>query len=123
MTDTQKPVADWTVRDFHRYMQTLHLAKFGVDYRPQAGWGREQRLLGELIGTARKPGTADKALVKTFIDECFATYRPTAAYPGTNFGWLWQYRTNVWQRLQLDAKHAAATRAMNDNDGDLDEWF
>lgn len=120
MTDTQKAVADWNVRDFHTYMQALHRERFNVDYRPQAGWGREQKLLGELIGTARKPGTADKALVKAFIDECFATYRPTAAYPGTNFGWLWQYRSNVWQRLQLEARSAQGRTDVDDDNG---EWF
>jgi hypothetical protein len=120
MTDTTKAVADWNVKDFHTYMQAEHKRLFGVAYRPQAGWGREQKLLGDLIGTARKPGTASKAQVKAFIDECFASYRPTAAYPGTNFGWLWQYRANVWQRLELEALQA---RGRNDVDEDNAEWF
>lgn len=120
MTDTTKPLTDWNVKDFHTYMQAEHLRLFNVDYRPQASWGREQGLLGGLIGTARKPGTADKALVKAFIDECFATYKPTAMYPGTSFGFSYQYRSNVWQRLQLDAKLAEGRTDVDENN---DGWF
>lgn len=121
MTDTTKPIATWNVKDFHTYMQAEHKRLFNVDYRPQASWGREQGLLGGLIGTARKPGTADKALVKAFIDEGFATYKPTANYPGTSFGWLWQYRANVWQRLQLDDKLADGRSDVADADNA--DWF
>lgn len=127
MTKTKLPPAsdwqsrninDWNVSTFTHYLQAKHKDLFGIDYAPFGGtWGMEQGILGDLIGTQSrnnpKPRTASNAQVKRFIDETFASYRPNAQYPGTNFGFMWTYRKREWQRIQAEelARERRATQS------------
>ncbi|MBS4195387.1 hypothetical protein KHA97_10000 [Bacillus sp. FJAT-49870] len=95
---------DWNTTTFHAYLSDKHAEMFGCDYVPFRGWTAEKGMIGNLIGTRTKPRTASNEDVKRFIDETFAEYRPSAQYPGTSFGFMFTYRKNVWQRIQLDAK-------------------
>ena len=101
-----RPVETWNTTSFCEYLKDTHKERFGIDYVPFGGWRVEQGMIGNLIGTqsrtAPKPRTASNALVKAFIDECFATYTPNAQYPGTSFGFSFAYRKNVLQRLQAE---------------------
>lgn len=38
--------------------------------------------------------------VKRFIDESFETYKPTADYPGTSFGFNYSYRRHLLQQAE-----------------------
>ena len=69
---TELPVEKWNTRHFTDYLTAEHKRIFGVDYVPFRGWSTERGMIGGAIGTARKPGTHDKALIKTFIDVCLA---------------------------------------------------
>src|SRR5690625_7715231 len=71
-------------------------------YVPFGGWAAEPGMVGRLIGTQRKTGTHDKAMIKRFIDEAFQTYKPTKQYPGTNFGFIYSYRRNILQALEAE---------------------
>lgn len=106
-----RDINDWNTKTFHAYMIDEHNRIFGVDYVPFGGWPREQGTLGNLIGTRTKEATADKADVKRFIDECFASYKPTAEYPGTSFGFSWSYRKNVWQQVQAESNRRKMAQA------------
>src|SRR5699024_12869582 len=53
-----------------------------------------------LFRSARKAGKYDKELVKEFVDHCFATYKPSAKYPGLNFGFMATYMTREFQAVQ-----------------------
>ena len=97
-----RDIEDWNVRTFHSYMQDKHEEMFGCQYVPHGSWQREQGMLGRLIGTQRKKGTHDKAMIKRFIDEAFKTYKPTKQYPGTNFGFIYTYRRNILQALEAE---------------------
>lgn len=122
-----KSIDDWNVRDFHDYMRDKHEELFGCEYVPMRSWRTEQGLLGNLIGTARKQGTHDKAIIKRFIDEAFATYKPTPQYPGTNFGFIYTYRRNILQRLQAEEnRKKQSEKQRQENEATLDdlaEWL
>src|SRR5690625_4704038 len=121
-----KSIDEWNVRDFHDYMRDKHEELFGCEYVPMRSWRTEQGLLGNLIGTARKQGTHDKALIKRFSDEAFATYKPTPQYPGTNFGFIYTYRRNILQRLQAEENRKKQTEKQRQENKatleDLAEW-
>lgn len=118
-----KPVEKWNVRDFHVYMQAEHLRKFGVSYAPMRSWRTEQGLLGNIIGTAKKDGTHDKALIKAFIDRCFANYKPNANYPGISFGFCWTYMQRELQLAEIDARRQAEVAQANEDVEELSEWL
>lgn len=119
-----KPVENWTVRDFHNYMIAEHERLFGVSYMPSGTWKAEQGLLGRIVGTKTKQGSYDKALIKSFIDKCMQTYRPTANYPGISFGFMWAYRRNYLQQLEKAAneQNAAATYKKDAESIGADWW-
>lgn len=118
MTKRMPPATDWQARDiedwntttFHAYLSDKHREMFGVDYVPFRGWNAEKGMIGNLIGTKTKKATAEKAMVKRFIDETFRDYRPSPEYPGTSFGFMWTYRKNVWQRIQAESKRRQAAQ-------------
>src|SRR5690625_2194750 len=118
MTKILPPATDGHARDidalptptFTEYLRDKHREQFGIEYAPFGGrWATEQGMIGRLIGTRAKKGTHSKAVVKRFIDEAFRTYKPTAQYPGTNFGFIYSYRRNILQRLE--AEEVASKRA------------
>lgn len=126
-----RDIDDWTVLSFTEYLRDKHVELFGIDYAPFGGtWGMEQGVLGDLIGTQSrtnpKPRTASNESVKRFIDETFTSYRPTAQYPGTSFGFMWTYRKNVWQRIQAEERRKAErseSQAEAPSLSELESWL
>ena len=127
-----RPIHTWTVISFTEYLKDKHRELFGIDYAPHGGrWGFEQGILGDLIGTQSrknpKPRTASNADVKRFIDECMKNYKPTKAWPGINFGFMWTYRKTDWQRIQAEsnrkAKAEKASEDMTKNWSEVAEWL
>lgn len=121
----EKPVSKWNVRNLTDYMADEHRKRFNCDYAPFGSWQQERGLISQIFGTASKDGKYDKELVKEFIDECFASYRPTAQYPGTNFGFLWTYRQTEFARLKKDYDERKFTEkeAAKPIDDDITDWF
>jgi|SRR5690625_3583240 len=121
-------IDDWNTLTFTEYLKDKHREMFGCEYAPMRNWGFEQGVIGRLIGTKRKKGTHDKAVVKAFIDEAFETYKPTPKYPGTNFGFIYTYRRNILQRLEVEhaqekeRKRREAERETEDF-SDVFEWL
>ena len=126
-----RSIETWTVLSFTEYLRDKHKEMFGVDYAPMGGrWGMEQGILGDLIGTQSrtnpKPRTASNVDVKRFIDETFASYKPSAKYPGTSFGFMWTYRKQDWQRIQADELAKENRKQAVEESPTLDElsdWF
>src|SRR5690625_3678551 len=119
-------IDDWNTTTFHAYMQSRHRELFGCEYVPFRGWQAEKGMLGRLIGTRQRKGTHDKAIIKRFIDEGFKSYKPTAQYPGTSFGFLYSYRRNILQRLEAEdrRKESVKQAEMTAEDYDrLSEWL
>src|SRR5690606_23865414 len=105
-----------------------HKELFGIDYVPFKGWNAEKGMIGDIIGTRTgKPRKGSNEALKRFIDLTFADYKPTPQYPGTNFGFMWTYRKNVWQRLQAESKRrevAEQKREQQAQDWDeISEWL
>lgn len=99
-TYKDKAVEQWNANDFLKYMCDEHLERFKCEYAPFGSWSAERGCLWQYIGTIKKAGKYDKALIKEFIDYCFKTYKPTASFPGINFGFMATYRKNDLSRLQ-----------------------
>lgn len=98
-------IDDWNTTTFTEYLKDKHRELFGIEYVPFGGrWTTEQGMIGRLIGTRKKSGIYDKAVIKRFIDEAFESYKPTPEYPGTNFGFMYTYRRNVLQRIEAEEK-------------------
>ena len=116
-------VTAWNTRHFTDYLKAEHKRLYNVDYTPFRGYNAEAGILGRYIGTAKKPGLYDKALVKAFIDVCFSEYKPSAQWPGLSFGFMSTYMTRNLQRLQAEeARALKASDAVNASDNDkLDE--
>lgn len=127
-TDWQaRDIGDWNTTTFTEYLRDKHREQFGIEYAPFGGrWATEQGMIGRLIGTRAKKGTHSKAVVKRFIDEAFRTYKPTAQYPGTNFGFIYSYRRNILQRLEAE-ELANEKREQEQEDApsldELSEWL
>ncbi len=123
---TDKPVEKWTVNDMLAYVADKHAELYGIEYVPYRSWSVERGLLGNLIGTRTKPRKYSPAVVKRFVDECFANHRTTPQYPGVSFGWFWTYKKAVWQRVLAEEKRkGAAAKAESDNDkwDELADWL
>lgn len=121
-----KPIENWTVNDMLAYVADKHLALYGIEYVPYRSWSAERGLLGNLIGTRTKPRKYSPAVVKRFVDECFASHRVSPQYPGVSFGWFWTYKKAVWQRvLAEEQRRKAVARAASDNDkwDELADWL
>lgn len=121
-------VSKWNTRHFRDYLNDEHKRRYGVDYVPFRGYQAEAGMLGRFIGTARKPGQYDKALVKAFIDACFDEYKPSAQYPGLSFGFMQTYMMRNMQRLQAEeSRKANADEAVqasdNANIDKLADWL
>ncbi|NYV67623.1 hypothetical protein HYI36_20295 [Bacillus sp. Gen3] len=127
---TDKPVDKWTVNDFLAYVADRHLELYGVEYRPFRSWQAERGLIGGIIGTRgknAKPRKHEPAVLKAFIDECFASHRVSAQYPGVSFGWFWTYKSAIWQRIiaeesRKEQRQQAETTASQTWD-DLADWL
>lgn len=124
---SEKTIEKWNVKDFHNYMMDEHKRIFGVQYVPFRSWRVEQGLLGGIIGTTgknAKPGTHDKAIIKAFIDQCFATYKPTRDYPGISFGFMWSYKRNYLQQLEkLSAAKNVAASYKKESESIGSDWW
>ncbi|MCY8754772.1 hypothetical protein [Bacillus haynesii] len=112
MPTTDKPVSKWNVRDFQSYLKAEHERLYGIPYVPMRGWKAEAGMLGSWVGTKRKPGEYGPEVTKRFIDLCFAEYRPTAEWPGVNFGWMKTYMGTKIQRVaaEIQAEEEAQQR-------------
>src|SRR5699024_12727749 len=115
-----RDIDDWNVTTFTEYLRDKHHEMFGVEYAPMRSWQLEQGQLGRLMGTRTKEGTHSKAMVKRFIDEAFASYTPTAQYPGTNFGFIYSYRRNLLQRIEAEASEKKRLKERMESVEDVD---
>lgn len=123
-----RDIEDWNTTTFTHYLQDKHREMFGIEYVPMRGWRMEQGQLGRLIGTKSKEGTHSKAVVKRFIDEAFAEYKPTKEWPGTNFGFIYAYRRQILQRVEAEEvaeeRRQERQQAVEDVDyTELDDWL
>ncbi|SER88587.1 hypothetical protein [Psychrobacillus sp. OK032] len=125
---TELPTEKWNTAHFRNYLVDEHKRRYGVDYVPFRGFNAEAGMLGRYIGTAKREGQYDKALVKAFIDACFDEYKPSAQYPGLSYGFMVTYMTRHLQRLQAESQRKAdVDRAVatsdNDNIDKLADWL
>lgn len=129
-THAAKPTAEWKTNDFIAYLTDRHSELYGIEYRPFRSWSAERGLIGGLIGTKTKPAKVSPEFLRKFIDECFASHRVTAQYPGVSFTWFYTYKTAVWQRLEAEELAKAAKEARKNteesigiSDADIIDWL
>jgi len=111
-----RAAADWTVTTFRAYLADEHERRYKIPYVARS-YAVEGRWLKSMI--------ADHGaeVVKRFIDSCFDEYKPTAQYPGLNFGFMYSYqRARVLPRvLAQEVRTKAATQA--DKWSDIADWL
>lgn len=118
------PVDKWNTRHFIEYLADEHRKHFGVAYQPQGGYQREVGMLAQMIGTAKKSGQYDKAVVKAWIDACLAEYTPSRQYPGIAFGFMYAYKRNILQRCEIEHRRKANETKTDDSGWEgVDEWL
>lgn len=126
-TYQDKEIAKWTVNDLIAYMSDEHARRFNCDYKPMGSWAAERGRIGRIFGTAKKPGTHDKETVKAFVDRCFVKYKPTAQYPGVNFGFMATYMSDELQILERQLNQAKsegeAVDIQTEEKSDIENWF
>lgn len=120
---TDKPTADWTTADFQAYLKARHEELYGISYVAR-NYGYEGRNLKAMIAEHGAEVT------RAFIDGCFAEYRPTAQYPGLNFGFMftWQKERVLPRVLAEQAKQKARAERKQAAEGggttpDLTNWW
>ncbi|WP_353854743.1 hypothetical protein [Bacillus sp. Bos-x628] len=112
-----KPIEKWTARDFIVYLHERHLEVYGIKYVAN-NRGMEARNLKTMIDEY------GAAIVRDFIDACFAAYSPTSQYPGVNFGFMFTYMRNRYlppllvkqkkvEQAEEDDQRAAAQSQIN----------
>lgn len=121
-------VSKWNTAHFKQYLADEHKRRYGINYAPFVGYAAEAGMLGDLIGTKKKPAQYEKALIKRFIDVCFDEYKPTPQYPGLSFGFMIKYMSRNLQRLQAESQRkSTASEAVqasdNANIDKLADWL
>ena len=118
------PVEEWNVRCYQDFLRDKHEEVLGVTYQPGRGYGAEAGLLGDIVGTQKKAAKYPKPLIKEFIERCLAEYTPRPGYPGISFLFMWSFRKNTLQQLELELRSKAAEEAKEETDFDeLEEWL
>ncbi|MCY8738891.1 hypothetical protein [Bacillus haynesii] len=123
MPTTDKPVAKWNTRDFQAYLKAEHERLYGVPYVPMRGWQAEAGMLGSWVGTKRKPGEYGPEVTKRFIDLCFAEYRPSATWPGVNFGWMKTYMGTKIQRVAAETRAEEEAQQRREQQAEIGDDF
>lgn len=121
---TELSVEEWNVRSFQEFIADKHEEILGVTYQPGRGYAAEAGLLGDIVGTQKKPAKYPKPLIKEFILRCLHEYTPRQAYPGMSFLFMWSFRKNTLQQLELEYKQEQRDEEREDVDyEDLEDWL
>jgi len=83
------PLDRWNVRTFSQMFIDLNHEYYGMEYVPMRNWRFEQGVI------KRELNKYGAATLKAAFDECFRTYKPTAAYPILTAGFAVAYRINT----------------------------
>ena len=87
------PLERWNATTYREYLKHLHRKRYGIPYvtNNHAIEGRFLKNTWEEYG---------KLALKRFIEICFDEYKPTAKYPGLNFGFMYSYmRARIMPRV------------------------
>jgi hypothetical protein len=111
------PIERWTVTTFRQFLADEHQRRYGIAYVAR-NYAIEARWLKSMIAEH------GAEIVRAFIEACFAEYRPTAQYPGLNFGFMYSYqRARVLPRVLADMKRKQAVQQAVEQDEFDDDWL
>lgn len=125
-------VEAWNTRHFKQYIEAEHERIFGVPYCAFQPHIAESQLIAKFIGTgprAKRPieRKISNELFKAFIDRCFASYTPTAKFPGMSLKFAERYMGNVLQQLLAEEKakqdELKAVATQTENEEATLEWL
>lgn len=95
------PVDKWTVTTFRHYLFDRHQELFGIKYVTR-NHAVEGRMLKNMIAEEGPDVT------RRFIDACLAEYKPTPAYPGVSFAFMYSFmRARVLPRVLAEVQREA----------------
>jgi hypothetical protein len=91
-------LADWNATTFATYLADRHEEIYGIKY--VAG-----NIKMERTNLRRMIDEYGPDVTKRFIDACLAEYKPTPAYPGLSFAFMYSYmRARVLPRVLAESK-------------------
>jgi hypothetical protein len=101
------PVDKWTVTTFRHYLFDRHSELYGIKYVTR-NHAVEGRMLKNMIAEEGPEVT------KRFIDACLAEYKPTPAYPGVSFAFMYSFmRARVLPRVLAEMKREQQARQVS----------
>jgi hypothetical protein len=80
----ERDIEDWNAVTYRAYLSDRHEELYGIPY-VSYNYAMEG---GMIKRTYEKYG---KVATKSFIDACFADYKPSKKYPGINFAFMYTY--------------------------------
>jgi hypothetical protein len=112
------PTEQWSVTTFRQFLADQHFERYGIAYTAR-NYAIEARWLKLMIAEH------GPEVVREFIFCCMKEYKPTAQYPGINFGFMYSYmRPRVLPRVLNATKLNKVSRSSNDGTSeDIDNWL
>jgi hypothetical protein len=112
-----RDIADWTVGTFRQFLADQHFERYGIAYTAR-NYAIEAKWIKSMI-VEHGP-----EIVHKFIEACFREYRPTAQYPGLNFGFMYSYqRSRILPQVLAEFKRKVTVKkSIEDNEID-DDWL
>jgi hypothetical protein len=100
-------LADWNATTFAAYLAERHEEIYGIKY---VGGG----IKFERTNLRRMIDEYGPEVTKRFIDACLAEYKPTPAYPGVSFAFMYSFmRARVLSRVLSEMKREQMARQVS----------
>jgi hypothetical protein len=127
-TDWQnRDIADYNVSTYHQLLIDKNKELYGVDYQPFGKGSVSTRYMSEKGQIKGAQGQYGNAVLKRYIEICFAKHRFNPEYPCLSFGFMFAYMRNELAQAQAEIarenkrKEAAEKQA---EASDIDSgWF
>ncbi|RSL28950.1 hypothetical protein D7Z54_33785 [Salibacterium salarium] len=122
-----KPIAEWNVNHWHRYLIDKNAELFDAEYIPFGKGPISQRWRTEKGQLKQAQAALGNTVLLAFIDRCLATHTPKPDFPHVNFGFMWAYRRDEVSRANAEVstqqrrQEAEAEIQAEMDEGDI-EW-
>jgi hypothetical protein len=112
-----RPIERWNTATFRAYLAELHYELYGIPYVAR-NYAQEAGMMKRMLDEY------GAEVLKRFIDECFAEYKPTRQYPGINFAFMYSYmRARVLPRVLAEMKREQSVKQAQGNTVSDDEFY
>jgi hypothetical protein len=112
-----RPLERWNTATFRAYLAERHDELYGIPYIAR-NYAQEAGMMKRMLDEY------GAEVLKRFIDDCFAEYKPTRQYPGINFAFMYSYmRARVLPRVLAELKREQTVKQAQGNTVSDDEFY